>query len=66
MYGTRATADVRAEKVQSKGAQGTEFDVVVGGVREHATLPLVGEHNVLNALAATAVGLERGLSLIHI
>jgi UDP-N-acetylmuramoyl-tripeptide--D-alanyl-D-alanine ligase len=34
---------------------------VVGGVREHATLPLVGEHNVLNALAATAVGLERGL-----
>jgi UDP-N-acetylmuramoyl-tripeptide--D-alanyl-D-alanine ligase len=61
MYGTRATADVRAEKVQSKGAQGTEFDVVVGGVREHATLPLVGEHNVLNALAATAVGLERGL-----
>jgi UDP-N-acetylmuramoyl-tripeptide--D-alanyl-D-alanine ligase len=61
MYGTRATADVRAEKIQSKGAQGTEFDVVVGGVREHATLPLVGEHNVLNALAATAVGLERGL-----
>ena len=36
MYGTRATADVRAEKIQSKGAQGTEFDVVVGGVREHA------------------------------
>ncbi|MGA7318886.1 MAG: cyanophycin synthetase, partial [Candidatus Sulfotelmatobacter sp.] len=42
-------------------AQGTEFDVVVGSVREHATLPLVGEHNVLNALAAVAVGLERGL-----
>ena len=25
-------------------------------VREHARLPLVGEHNVLNALAAVAVG----------
>jgi UDP-N-acetylmuramoyl-tripeptide--D-alanyl-D-alanine ligase len=61
MYGTRAAADVRAEKIQSKGTEGAEFDVVIGGVREHARLPLVGEHNVLNALAAVAVGLERGL-----
>jgi UDP-N-acetylmuramoyl-tripeptide--D-alanyl-D-alanine ligase len=61
MYGTRATADVRAEKIQSKGANGAEFDVVIGSVREHARLPLLGEHNVLNALAAVAVGLERGV-----
>jgi UDP-N-acetylmuramoyl-tripeptide--D-alanyl-D-alanine ligase len=61
MYGTRATADVRAEEIQSQGREGVEFDVVVGGVREHARVPLVGEHNVLNALAAVAVGLERGL-----
>jgi len=61
MYGTRRTADVRAENIQSKGTEGAEFDVVIGGVREHARLPLVGEHNVLNALAAVAVGLERGL-----
>src|SRR5271165_7182053 len=61
MYGTRATADVRAEKIRSKGRDGTEFEVVIGGVREAARLPLVGEHNVLNALAALAVGLERGL-----
>jgi len=61
MYGTRAAADVRAEAIQSKGREGVAFDVVIGGVREHATLPLVGEHNVLNALAAVAVGLERGL-----
>jgi UDP-N-acetylmuramoyl-tripeptide--D-alanyl-D-alanine ligase len=61
MYGTRAAADVRAEKIQSKGTEGAEFDVVIGGVREHGRLPLVGEHNVLNALAAVAVGLERGL-----
>jgi len=61
MYGTRAGADVRAENIQSKGAEGTEFDVVSGSVRQHALLPLVGEHNVLNALAAVAVGLERGL-----
>jgi len=61
MYGTRATADVRAEKIQSKGANGAEFDVVIGSVREHARLQLLGEHNVLNALAAVAVGLERGV-----
>jgi UDP-N-acetylmuramoyl-tripeptide--D-alanyl-D-alanine ligase len=60
-YGLRATADVRAENIRSKGTEGTEFDVVIGTSREPATLPLVGEHNVLNALAAVAVGVERGL-----
>src|SRR5258706_16161740 len=60
-YGTRATADVRAENIQSKGTEGVEFEVTIGGVREHARLPLVGEHNVLNALATVAVGEERGL-----
>jgi UDP-N-acetylmuramoyl-tripeptide--D-alanyl-D-alanine ligase len=62
-YGIAATADVRAEKIQSKGTGGTEFDVVVGGVREPARLALLGEHNVWNALAAVAVALERGLKL---
>jgi UDP-N-acetylmuramoyl-tripeptide--D-alanyl-D-alanine ligase len=60
-YGMQATADVRAENVQSKGQEGIEFDVMIGGVREHAMLPLIGEHNVLNALAAVAVGVQRGL-----
>jgi UDP-N-acetylmuramoyl-tripeptide--D-alanyl-D-alanine ligase len=63
LYGTRATADVRCEKVQAHGAEGSEFDVVVAGGREPARLPLVGEHNILNALAAVAVGLARGLKL---
>jgi len=62
-YGTRTGADVRAETIQLKGADGAEFDVVIGGLREHAKLPLVGEHNVLNALSAIAVGIERGLKL---
>jgi UDP-N-acetylmuramoyl-tripeptide--D-alanyl-D-alanine ligase len=63
LYGTKATADVRAENIAAKGSEGSEFDVVIGSVRERAKLPLVGEHNVLNALAAIVVGLERGLSL---
>ena len=63
-YGTGAMAvhiDVRAENVQTRGAEGSEFDVVMAGHREHARLPLVGEHNILNALAAVAVGVARGL-----
>ena len=62
-YGMRTTADVRAENVFTRGAEGSEFDVVTAAGREHARLPLVGEHNILNALAAVAVGLARGLTL---
>jgi UDP-N-acetylmuramoyl-tripeptide--D-alanyl-D-alanine ligase len=61
-YGLRASADVRAENVESRGAAGSMFDVVVGACREKATLALVGTHNVYNALAAVAVALERGLA----
>jgi UDP-N-acetylmuramoyl-tripeptide--D-alanyl-D-alanine ligase len=62
-YGTRMIADIRAENVQTRGAEGSEFDVVMAGHRERARLPLVGEHNILNALAAVAVGMARGVEL---
>jgi UDP-N-acetylmuramoyl-tripeptide--D-alanyl-D-alanine ligase len=61
-YGLRPTADVRAENIKTVGAGGSIFDVTVGGCRESATLPLVGMHNIHNALAAVAVGLDRGLT----
>jgi len=60
-YGTTFAADVSAENVQSKGAEGSEFDVVVAGTRHYTHLPLVGEHNVLNALAAVAVSIACGI-----
>jgi UDP-N-acetylmuramoyl-tripeptide--D-alanyl-D-alanine ligase len=60
-YGMNGIADVHAENVQSRGAEGSEFDVIICGSREHARLPLVGEHNVLNGLAAVAVGCALGL-----
>jgi UDP-N-acetylmuramoyl-tripeptide--D-alanyl-D-alanine ligase len=63
LYGTQPAAGVRAENIQPKGAGGSEFDVVIGNSRTHVQLPLVGSHNVLNALAAVAVGIERGLKL---
>jgi UDP-N-acetylmuramoyl-tripeptide--D-alanyl-D-alanine ligase len=63
LYGTHAPADIRAEHIEARGAEGSVFDVVVGGGRERVELPLVGAHNISNALAAVAVGLERAIPL---
>ena len=62
MYGLRATADVRAENIEQHGLEGSTFDLVVESCREKTVLPLVGRHNIYNALAAVAVGLDRGLT----
>jgi UDP-N-acetylmuramoyl-tripeptide--D-alanyl-D-alanine ligase len=62
-YGVGPMANIRGENIQPRGEQGSVFDVVVGSHREHASLPLVGAHNVHNALAAVAVALEHGFSL---
>ncbi|MFM5915341.1 MAG: UDP-N-acetylmuramate--L-alanine ligase [Chakrabartia godavariana] len=66
-YGFSAQADVRGENVKPFPG-GNRFDVIVrsrdgtqrtiGGIE----LPMPGRHNVQNALAAIAVGLEMGMS----
>jgi UDP-N-acetylmuramoyl-tripeptide--D-alanyl-D-alanine ligase len=61
-FGLRRAADVSAENVQLKGAEGSSFDLVTGSVREHVAFPLVGEHNIYNALAAAAAAMDRGIS----
>jgi UDP-N-acetylmuramoyl-tripeptide--D-alanyl-D-alanine ligase len=63
LYGTHGSATLRGENIQSRGTEGSTFDVEVKGVRERVVLPLVGTHNVSNALAALAVALDRGISL---
>jgi UDP-N-acetylmuramoyl-tripeptide--D-alanyl-D-alanine ligase len=62
LYGLKPTADVRAENIEQNGAAGSTLDVVAGSCRERVALPLVGLHNIYNALAAVAVGMERGLT----
>ncbi len=62
-YGLAATCTVRAEKVLSCGERGSALDIMARGERAHATLPLVGSHNVHNALAAVGVALELGIEL---
>ncbi len=62
-FGMRHPADVRAEAIVELGPDGSEFDIIVGSGRAHAKLPLIGMHNVYNALAAVAVALVGGLTL---
>jgi UDP-N-acetylmuramoyl-tripeptide--D-alanyl-D-alanine ligase len=61
-FGIKRSADVTARKVQINGAEGSTFELVVGSVGEPVTFPLVGEHNIYNALAAAAAAMERGIS----
>jgi UDP-N-acetylmuramoyl-tripeptide--D-alanyl-D-alanine ligase len=58
-----AGADIRAVDVVSEGADGMRFTVQARGESVRASIALLGEHNVYNALAGIAVGLESGMPL---
>lgn len=62
-YGVADDADVRADEIESLGLKGVEFALVHHGERRHVRLPLLGAQSVHAALAATAVGLEEGMTL---
>jgi UDP-N-acetylmuramoyl-tripeptide--D-alanyl-D-alanine ligase len=61
-FGLSATADVRAEDIQAT-ATGTSFTLVAGETRMPVRLRILGEHHVLNALAALSVAHELGVEL---
>jgi UDP-N-acetylmuramate--alanine ligase len=57
-YGLSEGSDIRAVNIRPRGLQ-TDFQVVrAGGAPFDVTVNLPGTHNVLNSLAAIAVGLE--------
>jgi UDP-N-acetylmuramoyl-tripeptide--D-alanyl-D-alanine ligase len=62
-YGFADDADVRADRVVSRGPAGMAFDLVADGGRRPVTIPTLGRMAVHNALAAAAVGLAAGMSL---
>ncbi len=62
-FGRGPCAEPRAVKVESLGAEGMRAEVHSGGQKCELRLRLLGEHNVLNALAAIAVGVEAGIPL---
>jgi UDP-N-acetylmuramoyl-tripeptide--D-alanyl-D-alanine ligase len=47
-------ADYRAEKIVERGVMGSAFDFVSPAGRVRLGLPLIGRHNVMNAVAALA------------
>ncbi len=70
LYGTSEGCTVRAEAMEDGGLRGMAFDLVVeagrGGeapLRRRVRLALPGRHNLLNGLAAVAVGQMRGVEL---
>jgi UDP-N-acetylmuramoyl-tripeptide--D-alanyl-D-alanine ligase len=62
-FGLGPSADVRATEL-SAHARGTDFTVTVpGGESARVHFGVLGEHHVLNALAAIAASVELGVSL---
>ena len=62
-YGMSPQADLRGADLR-KDKWGTNFEVIYrGSSLGRITVGMPGEHNVLNALAATAVGLELDLEI---
>jgi UDP-N-acetylmuramoyl-tripeptide--D-alanyl-D-alanine ligase len=62
-FGRRPTADPRAQSITPQGADGQTVAVRAGDAHATLHLRLLGEHNVANALAAIAAGIEAGIPL---
>jgi len=62
-FGTGVTADPHATQIEELGADGMRFEVEAGDEKAQVELHLLGKHNVLNALAAIAAGVECGIPL---
>jgi UDP-N-acetylmuramoyl-tripeptide--D-alanyl-D-alanine ligase len=58
--------DVWAEAIESRGESGTGFVLATNGDKTQVRFPLLGKHNVMNALAASAVALQQGMSVNEI
>lgn len=65
-FGLAADATVRAVAVEDRGVAGTHADVTTPAGSFHLALALPGRGHLLNALAATAVGVELGVPLTDI
>jgi UDP-N-acetylmuramoyl-tripeptide--D-alanyl-D-alanine ligase len=63
LFGTSEQAEFRAENIEGRGIEGSAFDFESPQELARLRLPLVGEHNVLNALAALAAASEWGIGV---
>jgi UDP-N-acetylmuramoyl-tripeptide--D-alanyl-D-alanine ligase len=60
-FGLGPRAEYRAENIRDHGGAGMSFDFISPSGRKHLDLPLVGVHNVRNAVAALAAASVWGI-----
>ncbi len=65
-YGTGKSSQVRATHVKPLGLEGIQFTLTAAGENIDISLPLLGTHQVKNALAAATLGILEGISLAEI
>jgi UDP-N-acetylmuramoyl-tripeptide--D-alanyl-D-alanine ligase len=61
-FAIQADADVTASRIAHEGEKGTIFTLVIDGMSREILLPVLGFHNVSNALAAAAASCAAGLA----
>ncbi len=61
-FGLDENADIRADDLRATAA-GTTFTLIAGQQSRQVSLRVLGEHHVMNALAALTVALELGVGL---
>jgi UDP-N-acetylmuramoyl-tripeptide--D-alanyl-D-alanine ligase len=62
-YGMDLEHDYTAKNYESLGELGTRFDIISGNQTYNVAIPVPGIHNVYNALAAIAVGVEMNIPM---
>ncbi len=62
-YGMEEGLDYQAFNIKTEGEKGTGFELTVNGRDYKIHVPVPGLHNVYNALAAVAAGLELGMDM---
>ncbi|MGC1661246.1 MAG: UDP-N-acetylmuramoyl-tripeptide--D-alanyl-D-alanine ligase [Candidatus Acidiferrales bacterium] len=60
-FGASPHAEFRAENIEERGVEGSAFDFVGSQGRARLALPLIGRHNVMNAVAALAAASVWGM-----
>ncbi|MFZ5985967.1 MAG: UDP-N-acetylmuramoyl-tripeptide--D-alanyl-D-alanine ligase [Bacillota bacterium] len=60
-YGFEEGLDYQAYNVNSLGEQGSTFEITIGNREYKIRVPVPGIHNVYNALAGLAAGIELGI-----
>ena len=65
-FGRSQQAYVRATRIRNNGEKGMSFTLNIGEEKARVTIPAIGAHNVMNALAASALAAGAGITISEI